>query len=599
MGSTPPVDAASPAQSSRSRRRLADAGAIVGVWAFVAFLSTAQRWTWLNTPDAEFYATLGLFGSEVTDRTVTPAYYWTRLGTIAPVRGLTELLGPWSGYLAFWLILLAVIVSTVFLTVRRFSTRFIATLMALLVALSTVILTFVGSPYVTGTAMAAMFVVLAGTVWTLPAPGSPEGARPRRRSRLAAPLLTGLGFGWLVMTNPNATFMTAAMWLAATAVITVHVPGRRVRYLLEMIALVTVGAATSFLLLLGASQVIFPGLDWFETSLFWSRALDLSGYVGDQWAFLRDISIVVPLTVMLTVIVALAIRPRDPLLHVAAVLSPTAFGLTLLIVLARPNGTLEVGHYQALQWPPALWALTLTVAAVAARRPATGWAVAAGAAGVIATIAAGHWTGTMTLSAGWAVALVSAALFLGAVASLTRASTSPASAARALVVLVCCTGLLMAGFQLLQNARRPTGVMAEGVYSNAFNPNDTEARLVSSYEAERWLIDQTSRDDTVMVWVDADWAQQEQTLLSMAAFQIWGINQVTPERTMEGAGVGNTRAARASVIAMYGKSMEAIVTFWSSIPREIGHSDPLCSDYPWPDPAVPTAYVCLTRLTWP
>ena len=205
----------------------------------------------------------------------------------------------------------------------------------------------------------------------------------------------------------------------------------------------------------------------------------------------------------------------------------------------------------------------------------------------------------LPLQAGWLIALTCAALFVGAFALLNRKVAGSRRAPVALIALVVATGLLMSGFQLLQNSRRPTGVMAEGVYSNAFNANDTEARLTSSYDAERWLIDQTTRDDTVMVWVDADWARQEQTLLSMAAFQIWGANQITPERTLDETGLANATAARTSVIAMYGKSMDAIVTFWSSIPREVGHSDPVCSTYPWPDPAVPTAYLCLTRLTWP
>jgi hypothetical protein len=204
----------------------------------------------------------------------------------------------------------------------------------------------------------------------------------------------------------------------------------------------------------------------------------------------------------------------------------------------------------------------------------------------------------MTVSTGWLIALATAAAFVAAVAWLTAAGDDPRRGATALVALVACTGLLMAGFQLMQNARRPSGVMAEGVYSSAYHRSDAEARLRSSYDAEAWLIANTRPDDTVMLWVDADWANGEQTLLSMAAFQIFGINQVTPERTMEGVGVGNARVAGASVIAMYGKSRQAIIDFWSTIPREIGHSDPLCSTYPWPDPAVPEAHLCLTRLTW-
>lgn len=591
---------ASPSLRPRPRPAvLLDAAAIAGCWAFIAFLSTAQRWTWLNTPDAEFYATLGMFGHQVTDRTVTPVYYWTRLGTISPVRALTEVLGPWDGYYAFWLILIAVIVTAVFLMVRRFTTRFVSALMALLTCLSTVILAFLGNPYVTGTAMAAMFVVIAGTMWTLPATdrdaSHPEGRGPR----FAAPIITGVAFGWLAMTNPNATFMTAAVWVVATILITAHRRGDRGRYLLRTVPLVVLGASASFLALLLAGRIIFPGLDWLQTYLVWSKALNLAAYVSDAWAFTRDISIVVPITIMLTVVVTLAFRPRDPVLRVAASLSPTAFGFTVLLVLLNPNGTLEVGHYQSLQWPPALCGLAIAVAVIVGRRRASLWVVATGAGAVALTIAAGHHVGTMSLALGWTLALVSAALIVASVAWLSRTGVDSRRGGVALISVVAAVGVMLAGFQLLQNARRPTGVMAEGIYSNAYNPNDTQARLTSSRDAEAWLIDQTSPSDTVMVWVDADWARQEQTLLSMAAFQIWGANQVTPERTLDQTGLDNARAAHADVFAMYGKSMAPIIRFWSSIPREIEHTDPVCSTYPWPDPAVPTAYVCLTRLTWP
>jgi hypothetical protein len=589
--------AAAPPRRRRTPAGLLDAATIAGCWAFIAFLSTAQRWTWLNTPDAEFYATLGLFGNEVTDRTVTPVYYWTRLGTIGPVRALTEVLGPWTGYYVFWLLLIAVIVIAVFLMVRRFTTRFVSALLALLACLSTVILAFLGNPYVTGTAMAAMFVVIAATMWTLP--NRADDAPERRGPRLAAPLLIGLAFGWLAMTNPNATFMTAAVWFVATILITAQRRSGRIRHLLRTVPLVVVGAAASFLALLTAGRVIFPGLDWVQTYLVWSRTLNLAAYVSDAWAFTRDISIVVPLTIMATVFVVLLVRPHDPVLRVAAALSPTAFGFTVLLVLLNPNGTLEVGHYQSLQWPPALCGLSLAIAVVVGRRSAGAWAVVAGAAAVVLTIVAGHRVGTMSLTAGWLLALVTAALLVASLTWLSRTRTGSRRTGVALVAVVAATGVLLAGFQLLQNARRPTGVMAEGLYSNAYNANDSAARLTSSRDAEAWLIDQTTTSDTVMVWVDADWASGEQTLLSMAAFQIWGANQVTAERTLDQTGLDNARAANASVFAMYGKSMAPIVSFWSSIPREIQHSDPECSTYPWPDPAVPTAYVCLTKLTWP
>ncbi|MCF8542125.1 MAG: hypothetical protein K9G24_03490, partial [Candidatus Nanopelagicales bacterium] len=53
----------------------------------VALIS--QRWAGLDTPDSSFYASLALFGDEITDRAPIDSYYWTRLGYIAPVGLLT------------------------------------------------------------------------------------------------------------------------------------------------------------------------------------------------------------------------------------------------------------------------------------------------------------------------------------------------------------------------------------------------------------------------------------------------------------------------------------------------------------------------------
>ena len=57
----------------------------------VAVALVSQRWAGLDTPDSSFYASLGLWGSEITDRAPIDSYYWTRLGYIAPVSALTSM----------------------------------------------------------------------------------------------------------------------------------------------------------------------------------------------------------------------------------------------------------------------------------------------------------------------------------------------------------------------------------------------------------------------------------------------------------------------------------------------------------------------------
>jgi hypothetical protein len=75
---------------TRERALRAAAPVAIPLAIALAITSIAQRWSGLDTPDSSFYATLALFGDEVTDRAPFTSYYWTRLGYIAPVGLLTD-----------------------------------------------------------------------------------------------------------------------------------------------------------------------------------------------------------------------------------------------------------------------------------------------------------------------------------------------------------------------------------------------------------------------------------------------------------------------------------------------------------------------------
>ena len=117
-----------------------DAGIVTGLTFFAAFLSGARTWTGFNTPDSEFYASLALYGSDVTDRSIDPAYTWTRLGYIAPVRMLVTRLDPWIGFAAWRFLLILLIVASLYAIVRMVSTRQLATIVAGFAALNTIVL---------------------------------------------------------------------------------------------------------------------------------------------------------------------------------------------------------------------------------------------------------------------------------------------------------------------------------------------------------------------------------------------------------------------------------------------------------------------------
>ena len=158
--------------------RTVDAMIVVLIAAGAAVSS--QSWTGFNTPDSEFYATLALHGSDVADRALDPAYTWTRLGYIAPVRLLVTTLDPFAGFWLWRFVLITAIVGAIYAIVRLTSTRQLAVIVAAFAALNTMVLSFVGNTYLTGTVLALTTVLLALAVW---------GSLGQPRRRWLPPLL--------------------------------------------------------------------------------------------------------------------------------------------------------------------------------------------------------------------------------------------------------------------------------------------------------------------------------------------------------------------------------------------------------------------------
>ena len=84
--------------------------------------------------------------------------------------------------------------------------------------------------------------------------------------------------------------------------------------------------------------------------------------------------------------------------------------------------------------------------------------------------------------------------------------------------------------------------------------------------------------------------------------QLWGENRLTLEPTF-GDDYSQMKLAtlQPTVIAMYGKTMAAVDTFWRSLPRRHAPSPPRCYDFDWPiDPTSPfptrTGHLCLTNV---
>lgn len=538
----------------------------------LAITAASRPWPGLDTPDSSFYASLALFGSEVTDRAPFDSYYWTRLGYIAPVGLLTGLFGAFPGFLAYKALLTVVISLSAYAVVRRWVGLWLAAWLVVGVVSSSVVLSYLGNSYLTGS-------VLAGTA-ALIALGS-GGSAVR-----ASSLLAGGVMGWLVMVNPVGALLGGTLWLA----LVIHGVGGRGRDLLGRLGLAAGSTVVVFGAFLIVGRLLFPGLDWFGTYLD-TQEITLSNFASDSAVWLGDISLLVPAGVL---VIAIAnwwgARSSVPAQQ-ALLISSTSLGFMLVFNPMMGGIALEAPMYQAMLWPPALIAVALVATSrmndegLSLRLP-----LVVAALGVVAIIAAGFVDPNLELAVGLGLMIV----LVGVVVF------SP----RVVMATVITVSAFLAGSQLMQNSREDLGLYYLSPYHWAYAANPIETKMRTAVNAQEWLLANSSTSDRILVWVDGSWAEGDRELYVAAGMQLWGENRVTLERTVSDEfGINALESVRPSVLALYGRSMDAVVEFWESIPRENDPSTPMCYDYAWPEDSnanfpAEQGHTCLTRLTW-
>ena len=560
--------------------RLVDAGIVLAISVFAAFLSGSRAWAGFNSPDSEFYASLALFGSDVTDRSVDPAYTWTRLGYIAPVRLLVTVLGPWAGFAAWRFVLIVIIVASLYAIVRMTSTRELAVMVAAVAALNTMVLSYVGNPYLTGSILAALTLLLALGVW-----GSLAG--PERDWLPSA--LSGAVGGWLVMLNPYALLLGLTMWIALREVGLFTGSANRWRMLVRDTSAAAVGFAVAFVAFLAAGLVIFPGRNWIQTYLTWNSQLDYASFVGDPDVWQRDVALLVPVgALLITIIAVVATRARATAMAGLAVAAAN-IAFTWVYLLIVPGPWLEAPHYVAKLWAGALVAVALAFAALLDRRRLgwPGWVTAAAALPLV--LWAGRWETTITTAQGL---LVLAAVLVAVAAAALLQRRGPAVLGA--VVLVAALGGTAVAAQVLQNGRGWLGIYGQYPFRAAYVDFSGEQIMQAKITAEEWVLAHTSATDTVGIWTDP-----ERMMSSVAAMQLWGkYNNVSGGPALTRDEAKQLDETRPTAIAMYAPTREQVDAFWASIPPNARPSEPACTTVAYPGIGVPAAYVCVTNLRW-
>ena len=578
------ITTAQQASTRNIKRFIPDLISVAAIWIGVTLLT--QRWAGLDTPDSSFYTSLGLFGSEVSDRAYDNSYFWTRLGTIAPTHLLTSIAGTWGGFALWHALLLLMFIAGAYITVKKFSNTQTAAVLTACIALSSVPLSYLANPYLTGAVLAGTSALIATAMF---------------ESRRAA-ITAGVILGWLVMVNPPGVLLAGVIWLVikiqrtnqikATALATTTATAKS-------IGIAAIATAITFVAFLGIGKLIFPELNWIGAYLD-AQGINLSNFASKDPVWLKDISLLVPASILIFVIAVWLKNRKSQAAQLAFAISSSS--ITFMLVFSPLMGgiALEAPMYQAMLWPPALIALALAVVAVmhekkmkhADEKPA-GWnltTIITAAVAVVIIATTGHSTAIIGLHKGW---LVAAALTVIAIIVALAAKPKFATIASLIAITV-----LVAGGQLLQNSRGPLGLYYLSPYNWAFNDNPISEKLHTAVNTQEWLLANTKNTDTILTWVQGDWVGGDRELYVVAGMQLWGENRIGLFPELNDDDRARLNDIKPTVIAMYGQTIEGIQTFMGGLPQASNPSDPMCYDFTWPTATIPVGHACLTRLTW-
>jgi len=555
-----------------NKQRLPDIASITGIWIAISLLT--QRWAGLDTPDSSFYTSLGLFGSEVSDRAFDNSYFWTRLGTIAPTHLLTSMFGTWAGLAIWHALLLLLFIAGAYIVIRKFTSTAIASVLTACICLSSVPLSYLANPYLTGAVLAGTSALIATALF---------------QSKKAA-VTAGVILGWLVMVNPPGVLLAGVVWLVVKFQRQYQIK-QTPSELTKNIFMSAIATILTFIAFLGIGKIVFPELNWFSAYLD-AQGINLSDFASKNPVWLQDISLLVPLSILIFTAILWFSNRSNHAAQLGFAISASSIGFMLVFSPLMGGIALEAPMYQAMLWPPALIGLALSITSTT-QTARTHWTVTQTITAIVAIgiiFVAGHWSGTLGLHEGQLLALIIVAL--AAVFVLIR---KPKYALHAVFVAVC---ILVAGGQLLQNSRGSLGLYYLSPYNWAFNSNPIAEKLHTAVNTQEWLLANTKDSDTILTWVQGDWVNGDRELYVVAGMQLWGENRIGLFPELNADDLVRLNSIKPNVIAMYGQSMPAIRTFMTGLPSKTLPTAPNCYDFTWPNPQVSAGHACLTTLTW-
>jgi hypothetical protein len=332
--------------------------------------------------------------------------------------------------------------------------------------------------------------------------------------------------------------------------------------------------------------VLFPGLDWIETTRYWATAISAAAYRAPDATWLSASPNLLVLAVLLLVGVVVSTergRTRAPAPVVALVV-----GLALCVAYAGWNefvaggSLLETPVYVAMLWGPGL-ALGAVLVAMLIPAGRLGWA-AVGVLGLAAVFVGTFWTVEIAVMPFGVV--VAAAVLAGVVT--WRVVAAPQSTYVGLVA----AALLVSGVQVLQNGiPLQTNIPTLRIpYSVAYRATPAAGVIQQDVAVERWVIDHTT-DGYVLVW-----SPDPVYFGSVAAMSLNGPNALSLTTSLSDAQVAYARSADAGfVLTLARTATKARALGLRLRVRGLETRPPTCQSFEGVD-ELPTVYACVTRI---
>jgi hypothetical protein len=237
--------------------------------------------------------------------------------------------------------------------------------------------------------------------------------------------------------------------------------------------------------------------------------------------------------------------------------------------------TLESTTYTAMLWIPMSTAFLL---AFTAERPVKAWIPPIAIAAVIAS-------GFITLDFNGQIAILAAVAIT--VLLLTTATTK---------VTILTLVIFLAAGQLIHNSRDQIGTYYSSPFGWAYQDNPIKLQLANSYNAQKWLLANTTPQDQILTYVDGDWQGGDRDLYVAASLQFWGENRISVTRELRPEDLQRISDLKPTVFALYGPNKERLQKYANELPNGNQLTSLDCLDFDWPT-LENGAMVCLTSTT--